>query len=116
MRYIGNKGGFYMILGLKLFQALIILLIPIFVTEALFAKTKNNSQHHLNCLGKDIKNEKKELCSRVIDPLKAKKQILSIVNCTKELEDGYTLNICEHVDIVEQVLLREDVLSCPDAK
>lgn len=67
----------------------------------------------VNCLDrktwKDALPEK--LCMRVIDGLKARQGEYAVINCLGELEDGYAAGRCQAVDVQEQVVLRDDMLT-----
>lgn len=66
--------------------------------------------HSIDCLSKNLSPDRKVFCSHVIDPMKAKRGELYVLDCTKELGDGYELGICKTADAVEQANLRPDSL------
>lgn len=66
----------------------------------------------INCLKSPSWNgfDFAEVCKSVIDLLKIKRSEFVTINCLGPLEDGYTINQCESVDIAAQFAARNQEL------
>lgn len=60
----------------------------------------------VNCLDHKIQKNYKTLCRSILDPIKFKAKQKKTINCTDDLEDGYTVGICEKISLAEQKKMR----------
>jgi hypothetical protein len=82
----------------------LLILISLFASSHVFASSV------INCLTTSTARKYRTLCAKVIDPMKFKTGELSTTNCIGGLGDGYEVGICEHVNIDEQLRMKQDML------
>jgi len=61
----------------------------------------------INCLDKAVQAKHQKLCHHVVDEMKYRSSTYSVIDCTKDLEDGYASGICQKVNPALQKTLRK---------
>lgn len=60
----------------------------------------------VNCLDPKVAPAHSALCKEVVDPMKAERGEISVLDCSDELEDGYEAGICGAVSPSQQTSLK----------
>jgi hypothetical protein len=60
----------------------------------------------INCLDKTVQAKHQKLCRHVVDEMKYRSSTYSVIDCTKDHEDGYAAGICQKVNPALQKTLR----------
>lgn len=83
------------------------------IAACLLAPASLQAASTINCLDAKVREnpETREICTQVIDTLKAARGEMSKINCIGGIEDGYAVGRCESVDMTEQLVARDKVIA-----